>query len=141
MNFNFIDNLDFLFSSLVIYCSISLFYLVFLVNDKSQAINKLNLNELKNNKESSEKIINTKYDFKRKELIKKSKKVLMWILFTELLANILIIIIKNYLNLLGWIAGIVFPLIAYLIIVFIMLIAIGLKGERVLIIRGLIHGR
>ena len=129
---DFSDKYGLLFDSIVILCSFYGLFLVFYVNDKVRKINENQKKSLIYGDEKNKEKVNLDFDKQRANLIKQSKRIMLYVLVIDIFINLLLILIKGYYELIGIIGGILFPIFWYFIFVFFLLIAIGLKGQRVL---------
>ncbi|MBN2349759.1 MAG: hypothetical protein JXJ22_13010 [Bacteroidales bacterium] len=121
-----------MFGSIVILCSVYALFLAFYVNDKVQIINEKNKKSIFRKDKYDQELINKKFDELRVDLTKKSKKIMFYILTFDLIVNTLIIIFTDDITLREVLFGTLFPIFCYLVFVLFLLIAIGLKGQRVL---------
>ncbi len=129
---DFSDKYGLLFDSIVILCSFYGLFLVFYVNDKVRKINENQKKSLIYGDEKNKEKVNLDFDKQRANLIKQSKRIMLYVLVIDIFINLLLILIKGYYELIGIIGGILFPIFWYFIFVFFLLIVIGLKGQRVL---------
>jgi hypothetical protein len=129
-----------LFLSIVLLCSFYGLFLAFYVNDKARKLNETNKRLIRYNR-GNRKEIDKEFDSYRFDLIKRSKKVMIYALAINIIVNILIIIFNAYWTRIGVVGALLFPILWYLIFLFVLLIAIGLKGQRVLQIGNFLKGR
>ncbi|MBN2609945.1 MAG: hypothetical protein JXB00_00140 [Bacteroidales bacterium] len=129
---DFSDKYGLLFGSIVILCSFYGLFLVFYVNDKVRKINEDQKKSFIHGDKKNKENVKQDYDKQRVKLTKQSKRIMLFVLLIDIFINLLLILIKGYFELIGIIGGILFPIFWYFIFVFFLLIAIGLKGQRVL---------
>ena len=129
---DFTEKYSLLFNSLVFLCFGYGILLVFYANDKIREIDKAHyIKSRQASKDDQKEVIeNTKKA--KTTLIMHCKKIMLFFLVIILIFNTVTIIVNGYNDIYGFIGGYAFPLIAYFIFLFFLLIAMGLKGTSVL---------
>jgi hypothetical protein len=129
---DFTENYSLLFFSLVFLCFGYGILLVFYVNDKISEIDKAHHIKSRQVSEADRKKISDDTNMAKATLGKYCKKLMMIFLAAVLVFNTISIIVKDYNNIYGYIGAYAFPIIAYFVFVFFLLIAMGLKGASIL---------
>ena len=88
-------------------------YLLFFANSKSQRINKRNKLTLIKKSTAEKKKINQNFNIERMQLINSSKKLMFFFLLLDLIVYTVLIIKKEYLDIIGIIGGILLPFLVY----------------------------
>ena len=132
MMIDLIDKYASLFHSLVFLCFGYGILLVFYANDKIREIDKAHRIKSRQVKEVDQKQINENTRKAKGRLTGHCKIIMLVMLGITLLFNTLSIVIKGYIDIYGFLGGYVFPVSAYFIFVFFLMIAMGLKGATVL---------
>jgi hypothetical protein len=129
---DFTASYSLLFYSLVFLCLGYGLFLVFYVNDKIRDIDIASNKKSRQANESDQKRINENAKNAKKRLERNCRYIMIAFLAITLVFNTLVIIFKGYDDLYGFIGGFGFPIIAYLVFIFFLMVAMGLKGAILL---------
>lgn len=123
---DFSDKYGLLFGSIVFLCSIYALFLAFYVNDQIRNIHQPYKSKKLKNKPSPE------VTEQKLLLVKKSKRIMRFLLMADLAINSAVIIIKGYYDVYGIIGGMLLPVFWYFVFVFFLHVAVGLNGQKIL---------
>jgi hypothetical protein len=129
---DFTEKYSLLFFSLVFLCFAYGILLVFYANDKISEIDKAHHIKSRQAKDTDQKQINDNTKKAKATLGGHCKKIMILFLVLILIFNTVSIIVKGYNDIYGFIGAYAFPIFAYFVFVFFLLIAMGLKGASIL---------
>ena len=129
---DFTEKYSLLFYSLVFLSFGYGILLVFYANDKIREIDKAHHAKSRHANEADQKKISDSTKEAKASFGRHCKKIMLTFLVIILIFNTVSIFVKGYNDIYGFIGGFAFPLIAYFVFVFFLIIAMGLKGASVL---------
>jgi hypothetical protein len=129
---DFTEKYSLLFYSLVFLCFAYAIFLVFYANDKIREIDKAHYIKSRQASKAARKEVRENTTKAKKILTMHCNKIMLFFLVIILIFNTVIIFVNGYNDIYGFIGGYAYPLIAYFIFVFFLLIAMGLNGASVL---------